>query len=56
VGWVGSGSKRVNLPSVTVATVPQRAMHRLQYPGTCRTFGILADMRKFPRDNESVAQ
>ena len=52
VGWVGSGSRRVNLPSVTVATVPQRAMHRLQYPCTCRTFGISADMHKLPRGNE----
>jgi hypothetical protein len=43
----------VNLPSVTIATVPQRAMHRLQYPRTCRTFGISADMHKLPRGNEN---
>ena len=36
-------------PSVTVATVPQRAMHRLQYPCICRSFGIFADMKKIPR-------
>src|ERR1043166_2195422 len=53
VGWVGSGSRRVNLPSVTVATVPQRAMHRLQYPSTWRTSGISADIRKLPRGNAS---
>ena len=51
VGWVGSGSRRVNLPSVTVATVPQRAMHRLQYPCTRRTFAVSADMHKPPRGN-----
>jgi hypothetical protein len=26
-------------------------MHRLQYPCTCRTFGISADMHKLPRGN-----
>jgi hypothetical protein len=38
------GSRRVNLPSVAVATVPQRAMQRLQYPWTCLTFGVSGDM------------
>src|SRR6516225_7407006 len=49
VGCVGSGSRRVNLPSVNVATVPQRAMQRPQYPCTRRTFGVSADMHEFPR-------
>jgi hypothetical protein len=49
VGWVGSGSRRAKRPSTTVATVPQRAMQRLQYPCTCRTSAISADMNKLPR-------